>query len=38
MLNGDIDIAVHSLKDVPTVLPNGIVQAAVLKRGNVKTL
>ncbi|MBO3115154.1 hydroxymethylbilane synthase [Winogradskyella sp. DF17] len=35
MLNGDIDIAVHSLKDVPTVLPKGIVQAAVIKRGNV---
>jgi len=33
MLNGDIDIAVHSLKDVPTALPEGIVQAAVLKRG-----
>ncbi len=36
MLNNEIDIAVHSLKDVPTVLPKGIVQAAVLKRGNVK--
>ncbi len=36
MLNNDIDIAVHSLKDVPTVLPKGIVQAAVLKRGNVR--
>jgi hydroxymethylbilane synthase len=36
MLNNDIDIAVHSLKDVPTVLPKGIVQAAVLKRGNSK--
>ncbi|GAA4802935.1 hydroxymethylbilane synthase [Litoribaculum gwangyangense] len=35
MLNDDIDIAVHSLKDVPTLLPKGIVQAAVLKRGNV---
>ncbi len=35
MLNGSIDIAVHSLKDVPTILPKGIVQAAVLKRGNV---
>ncbi|SFZ89977.1 hydroxymethylbilane synthase [Flaviramulus basaltis] len=35
MLNHDIDIAVHSLKDVPTVLPKGIVQTAVLKRGNV---
>lgn len=36
MLNNDIDIAVHSLKDVPTVLPKGIVQAAVIKRGNVR--
>jgi len=35
MLNHDIDIAVHSLKDVPTVLPKGIIQAAVIKRGNV---
>ena len=34
LLNGEIDIAVHSLKDVPTMLPTGIVQAAVLKRGN----
>ena len=34
MLNDEIDIAVHSLKDVPTVLPEKIVQAAVLKRGN----
>jgi hydroxymethylbilane synthase len=34
MLNGDIDIAVHSMKDVPTALPKGIVKAAVLKRGN----
>ncbi len=34
MLNGDIDIAVHSLKDVPTVLPKSIVQAAVLKRAS----
>ncbi len=32
MLNGDIDIAVHSMKDVPTVLPQGIVQVGVLKR------
>ncbi|MEY8849380.1 hydroxymethylbilane synthase [Psychroserpens sp. XS_ASV72] len=36
MLNEEIDIAVHSLKDVPTALPKGIVQAAVIKRGNVK--
>ena len=34
MLKGEIDIAVHSMKDVPTALPKGIVQAAVLKRGN----
>ncbi len=33
LLNDRIDIAVHSLKDVPTVLPKGMVQAAVLKRG-----
>jgi len=38
MLNGDIDIAVHSLKDVPTILPENIIQAAVLKRGNVKDM
>jgi hydroxymethylbilane synthase len=35
MINGDVDIAVHSMKDVPTALPNGIVQAAVLQRANV---
>jgi hydroxymethylbilane synthase len=34
MLKDEIDIAVHSMKDVPTALPKGIVQAAVLKRGN----
>lgn len=32
LLSDQIDIAVHSLKDVPTQLPSGIVQAAVLKR------
>jgi hydroxymethylbilane synthase len=35
MLKGEIDIAVHSMKDVPTALPTGIVQAAVLERANV---
>ncbi|RZJ66438.1 MAG: hydroxymethylbilane synthase, partial [Flavobacterium sp.] len=35
MLQGTIDIAVHSMKDVPTALPRGIVQAAVLERANV---
>ena len=34
MLNQEVDIAVHSMKDVPTLLPKGIAQAAVLKRGN----
>lgn len=34
LLNNEIDIAVHSMKDVPTVLPEGIIQAAVLKRAN----
>jgi hydroxymethylbilane synthase len=38
LLNGRIDIAVHSLKDVPTQLPEGLVQAAVLERGPVKDL
>jgi hydroxymethylbilane synthase len=32
MINGQVDIAVHSMKDVPTALPTGIVQAAVLER------
>lgn len=34
MLQGEVDIAVHSMKDVPTALPKGIVQAAVLARAN----
>ena len=34
MLNGQVNIAVHSMKDVPTALPKGIVQAAVLERAN----
>jgi hydroxymethylbilane synthase len=32
MINGQVDIAVHSMKDVPTALPIGIIQAAVLER------
>ena len=36
MINGTVDIAVHSMKDVPTALPKGIVEAAVLKRAEVK--
>ncbi len=36
MLQGAIDIAVHSLKDVPTDLPEKIVQAAVLERASIQ--
>ncbi len=32
LVKGEIDIAVHSLKDVPTQLPKGMVQAAVTER------
>jgi len=38
LLNRRIDIAVHSMKDVPTQLPEGLQQAAVLKRGPVQDL
>jgi hydroxymethylbilane synthase len=38
LLNRSIDIAVHSMKDVPTRLAEGIRQAAVLKRGPVHDL
>jgi hydroxymethylbilane synthase len=34
LINKKIDIAVHSFKDVPTKLPQGMVQAAILKRGD----
>ena len=36
LINKEVDIAVHSLKDVPTALPKGVVQSAVLKRGSEK--
>lgn len=36
LLNNKIDLAIHSMKDVPTLLPKGIQQAAVLERGPVK--
>lgn len=36
MLAGEIDLAVHSMKDVPTDLPEGISQVAVLPRGAVE--
>ena len=34
LLESRIDIAVHSLKDVPTQLPKGLLLAAVLERGS----
>ena len=38
LLSKKIDIAVHSMKDVPTQLAKGITQAAVLKRASYKDL
>ena len=38
LLCNKIDIAVHSMKDVPTQLAKGIQQAAVLKRANYKDI
>ena len=38
LLNDKIDIAVHSMKDVPTQLPKGIVQTAVLQRASYKDI
>lgn len=34
LLNDEIDIAVHSLKDVPSILPDGLTIGSVLKRHN----
>jgi len=38
LLNNKIDLAVHSMKDVPTQLAIGISQAAVLKRASYKDI
>ena len=38
MISGNVDIAVHSMKDVPTRLPKGIVQTAVLERASAKDI
>ncbi len=38
LLNNRIDIAVHSMKDVPTQLAKGIKQAAVLQRASYKDI
>ena len=34
LLEGNVDIAVHSLKDMPTTQPDGLVLAALLKRAD----
>ena len=36
LLNGEIDLAVHSLKDMPTALPEGLVLAAIPVRADVR--
>lgn len=38
LLSGRIDLAVHSMKDVPTQLAKGITQAAVLERASNKDI
>lgn len=38
LLSGRIDIAVHSMKDVPTQLAQGIVENAVLERASTKDI
>ena len=35
LLDGTIDLAVHSLKDMPTVLPDGLCLTAITERANV---
>ncbi|HIH70124.1 hydroxymethylbilane synthase [Methermicoccus shengliensis] len=32
LLRGEIDLAVHSMKDIPTIRPEGLITAAVLER------
>ena len=36
LLSGAVDLAVHSMKDLPTVLPEGLIVAAVLPRADVR--
>lgn len=36
LLAGGIDLAVHSMKDVPGVVPNGLIFPAILKREDVR--
>jgi len=34
LLNGEINLAVHSMKDLPTLLPDGLIIGAIAKRVN----
>jgi hydroxymethylbilane synthase len=36
LIAGDIDLAVHSMKDMPTVLPHGLAVPCLLPRGDVR--
>ncbi len=36
LMGGEIDIAVHSMKDVPTVLPDGMILPTILPREDVR--
>ena len=36
LAKGEVDVAVHSLKDMPALTPPGLVIAAVLRRGDVR--
>lgn len=36
LLDGSIDLAVHSLKDIPTVIPDGLMLGAVTEREDVR--
>lgn len=38
MIKGEVDIAVHSMKDVPTALPEGIIEAAILPRAKTQDI
>ena len=36
LLDGEIDLAVHSMKDVPTLLPDGLIISAVTEREDIR--
>jgi len=38
LLSGDIDLAVHSMKDVPGEIPDGLIFAAILPREDVRDI